>query len=105
MRFKNKYNIDNFCKFKNIRIVSPTLGENQSVKMYPKECRERHITYSGKISIKIDYLQDGKLMTSLEKIVGQVPIMVKVRKHFLSLLQLNETNTNSLNDLSYKSLF
>ena len=75
------------------------MGENRSVKIYPKECRERHKTYSGKISIKVDYFHDGKLITSLEKIVGQVPIMVKVRKQFLGLLQLNETSINSINEL------
>jgi DNA-directed RNA polymerase beta subunit len=46
-------------------------------KLYPKECRQRHTTYSGRIYITVEYSQDGKVMDHYERLVGQVPIMVK----------------------------
>ena len=59
----------------------PKLNESnltaKDKKLYPKECRQRHTTYSGKIFLTVEYSHDGKIMDQYERLVGQVPIMVK----------------------------
>lgn len=62
--------------------MAPKLHESnvkaKDKKLYPKECRQRHTTYSGKIYITVEYAHDGKVVDRYERLVGQIPIMVKV---------------------------
>ena len=64
--------------------MPPKLSESnlaaRDKKLYPKECRQRHTTYSGRIFITIEYSHDGRVMERFERLVGQVPVMVKVRQ-------------------------
>ena len=56
---------------------------SRSVKIFPAECRERAATYKAKMSVTITWKVDGKTAGSMDKVVGQVPIMVKVREPWL----------------------
>ena len=60
----------------------PTLsGDADDVgrfKVFPRECRERHITYSGKLFCHIGYSINGVSGQPIRKLLGEVPIMVKV---------------------------
>ena len=53
---------------------------SKSVKIYPSECRQRAATYKAKLSVTFKWLIDGQPAGGATKILGQVPIMVKVRK-------------------------
>lgn len=45
--------------------------------IYPAECRERHVTYKGKLRAELEYkLNDGAWQKETEEL-GQLPIMVK----------------------------
>ena len=74
------------------KIVAPRLEDSIHLKktkdkrIYPRECRQRHTTYSGKMYMTVEYAHDGKVMERHSRLVGQVPIMIKVRRFFLSLV-------------------
>ena len=63
-------------------IGHPTVPEtnifSRSVKIFPAECRERAATYKAKMSITLRWKVDGLPAGSLDKVVGHIPIMVKV---------------------------
>ena len=63
------------------KILPPRISESnltaRDKKLYPKECRQRHTTYSGKIYVTIEYSHDDHVVDRYERLVGQVPIMVK----------------------------
>ena len=46
-------------------------------KLYPSECRQRHTTYSGRIFVTVEYSHNGRVIETYERMVGQVPVMVK----------------------------
>ncbi|XP_058802339.1 DNA-directed RNA polymerase I subunit RPA2 [Phymastichus coffea] len=46
-------------------------------KIYPTECRQRAATYKGKMHAKIGWSVNGRKQETLEKSLGEVPIMVK----------------------------
>ncbi|KAK6165568.1 hypothetical protein SNE40_022473 [Patella caerulea] len=46
-------------------------------RVYPKECREKGTTYKGALQVSINCSINNKIIGQLEKIIGQVPIMVK----------------------------
>lgn len=50
----------------------------KNYKIYPTECRQRGGTYKGKITIKLGWSINGVQQETLEKDLGEVPIMVKV---------------------------
>jgi DNA-directed RNA polymerase I subunit RPA2 len=84
-------------KIIDVQILQPKLSESalstKDKKLYPKECRQRHTTYSGKIYITIEYAHDSKVIDRYERLVGQVPIMVKSKLcnlHKLSPKQMVE---------------
>ena len=62
------------------RLTEPNLAKDK--KLYPKECRQRHTTYSGKMYMTFEYSHDGKVIDRYERMVGLVPIMVKVKFFF-----------------------
>ena len=47
-------------------------------KVYPSECRQRAITYKGKLMIKVGFSINGKKQDFVEKQLGEIPIMIKV---------------------------
>jgi DNA-directed RNA polymerase beta subunit len=44
-----------------------------------EKCRQRHTTYSGRLVTTIEYSHNGKVIDRIERPVGQVPIMIKVK--------------------------
>lgn len=60
----------------------PTVPEtnvySKSVKIFPSECRQRATTYKAKLSVTVRWNVDGQPAGSVCRVVGQVPIMVKV---------------------------
>lgn len=45
----------------------------------PAECRERHVTYRGKLSATLEYRINGGDAREFTRELGQLPIMIKVR--------------------------
>ncbi|KAH6689206.1 DNA-directed RNA polymerase I subunit RPA2 [Plectosphaerella plurivora] len=45
--------------------------------IYPAECRERHVTYRGKLSATFEYSVNGGDFREFTRDMGQMPIMVK----------------------------
>ncbi|KAK7499458.1 hypothetical protein BaRGS_00009433 [Batillaria attramentaria] len=64
-----------------VNIVPPRLPESNkmtnTMKVYPAECRERRATYRGDVIVKVGWSMEGKTQGSLERVAGQIPIMVK----------------------------
>lgn len=81
VEFKLKNESKVCYKIIDCKILPPRISEAnltaKDKKLYPKECRQRHTTYSGKIYTTIEYSHDGHLVDRYERLVGQVPIMVK----------------------------
>lgn len=81
IEFKLKNNSKVSYKIIDCKIIPPRISElnltAKDKKLYPNECRQRHTTYSGKIYTTIEYLHDGQVVDRYERLVGQVPIMVK----------------------------
>jgi DNA-directed RNA polymerase I subunit RPA2 len=76
-------------KFEDVNINYPTVPNGtigvKNYKIYPSECRQRAATYKGKINAKINWSINGRKQESLEKSLGEVPIMIKVRFSFFIL--------------------
>uniref|UniRef100_A0A6G1SEF4 DNA-directed RNA polymerase n=1 Tax=Aceria tosichella TaxID=561515 RepID=A0A6G1SEF4_9ACAR len=45
--------------------------------LYPSECRERAISYMGKLNLEFVWYLNGNFMGSIDECVGQIPVMVK----------------------------
>lgn len=52
-----------------------------------KQCRERGVSYSGRIMIRCGWKVNGVIQAPFERYIGHVPIMVKVTDSFLKFLQ------------------
>ena len=50
----------------------------------PAECRERHVTYRGKMSAKLEYRINGGDPVEFIRELGQLPIMLKVSRRIIS---------------------
>ncbi|XP_064598141.1 LOW QUALITY PROTEIN: DNA-directed RNA polymerase I subunit RPA2-like [Liolophura sinensis] len=48
-----------------------------SLKVYPAECRERGVTYKGRLLVNLVWQVNGQVMGNTERVIGEVPIMVK----------------------------
>ncbi|XP_022256344.1 DNA-directed RNA polymerase I subunit RPA2-like, partial [Limulus polyphemus] len=46
-------------------------------RVYPVECRSRGTTYKGKLQLTVVWSKNGIVQDTIEKIVGEVPVMVK----------------------------
>lgn len=58
--------------------VPPTNKFARTREIFPAECRERHVTYRGKLSATFEYqINDGEPQ-EFTRDLGQVPIMIKV---------------------------
>lgn len=68
-------------KIDDVRIYQPMVPTGslgiKTHKIYPTECRQRASTYKGKIIIKVGWSINGQSQESLEKEIGEVPIMLK----------------------------
>jgi len=64
-------------------IHKPTIPSGKigikNCKIYPTECRQRGITYKGKITVRIGWSINSVEQEPLEKDLGEVPIMIKVK--------------------------
>ena len=47
-------------------------------KVYPTECRQRAATYKGKMNVKVSWSINGRPRETIEKNLGEIPVMVKV---------------------------
>lgn len=47
-------------------------------KIYPTECRQRGCTYKGKITVKLGWSINNNVQETLERDLGEIPIMIKV---------------------------
>ncbi|EFN88780.1 DNA-directed RNA polymerase I subunit RPA2 [Harpegnathos saltator] len=56
----------------------------KNYKIYPTECRQRGSTYRGKITVKLGWSINGVQQETLEKDLGEVPIMVKSNRCYLN---------------------
>lgn len=69
-----------------VHIYKPTVPSNtigvKTHKIYPSECRQRGTTYKGKIIVRLGWSINGKEQEALEKDLGEVPIMIKVKSRF-----------------------
>ncbi|KAH9496230.1 DNA-directed RNA polymerase I subunit RPA2 [Bulinus truncatus] len=57
--------------------VSPANRVAVSNKVYPAECRERGVSYVGDVQVVISYSCSNGKTGCVDKIIGQIPIMVK----------------------------
>lgn len=57
--------------------VARTAVNCRSLKVFPRECRLRRITYRGRIEVVFDWWLNGLRQESIKKGCGDVPIMVK----------------------------
>jgi DNA-directed RNA polymerase beta subunit len=46
------------------------------------QCRERGVTYSGRLDVRIGWKVNGVEQRVIERNIGHVPIMVKVSQYF-----------------------
>ena len=81
---KNKLTI----RYKNVTLsksqVPVTNKYAKRREIFPAECRERHVSYRGKLTATLEYrINDGEPREFVREL-GQVPIMVKVCYHRLS---------------------
>lgn len=72
-------------------IDKPTVGDDASSLMYPKECRQRKITYTGRLTVQLSWWIDDVLQLPLERSLGQVPIMVIFYVHLIFIDQFTST--------------
>lgn len=64
-------------------VPSGTIGV-KNYKIYPIECRQRGSTYKGKLIVKLGWSINGTEQETLEKDLGEIPIMLKVKfKYFI----------------------
>lgn len=71
-------------KYKNVQLQKSQLPPSNKFvtgnrDIMPAECRERHVSYRGKISATFEYRINGGDPVEFTREIGQLPIMVKVR--------------------------
>jgi len=71
-----------------IYVGKPKISERDKTtlkrEIFPAECRERHITYRGKLSVKLGLKINDGPWVSQDREVGNIPIMVRVGVYLLS---------------------
>lgn len=58
--------------------VPPSNKMARNREIFPAECRERHVSYRGKLSATFEYRLNGGDPVEFTRELGQVPIMLKV---------------------------
>uniref|UniRef100_A0A224XGY9 DNA-directed RNA polymerase subunit beta n=1 Tax=Panstrongylus lignarius TaxID=156445 RepID=A0A224XGY9_9HEMI len=80
--------------FSEICLLPPLVPSNmvgaRTQELWPTECRQRRISYSGRIIVKINWEIDGKPQIPLQKEVGCIPVMLKSKVCHLSNLSPEE---------------
>eukprot|EP00052_Salpingoeca_macrocollata_P006824 m.56116 g.56116 ORF g.56116 m.56116 type:complete len:1133 (+) comp15675_c0_seq1:93-3491(+) len=69
-----------------VNIGQPSIGRASGLDrtLYPSECRERRVTYSADLQLRIGVMVEGETIEwGFERMVGQVPIMVKSDRCYL----------------------
>ncbi|CAJ0577780.1 unnamed protein product, partial [Mesorhabditis spiculigera] len=75
-------------KYKGARIENPRVGSTDEP-MYPSECRQRGMTYRGRLLVDIEITLNGLLLDNLNDVyIGDVPIMLMSKK--CNLQKLNQ---------------
>lgn len=64
--------------------IPPSNKFAKNREILPAECRERHVTYRGKLSATFEYRINGGDPQEFTRELGQLPVMVKVRTGGLS---------------------
>lgn len=70
----------------NIPMVPPGTIGVKNMKVYPTECRQRAFTYKARMSLNVAWSIDGRTQPSVDKDVGEIPIMVKSKNCHLATL-------------------
>lgn len=69
-------------RIKDVTLQKPQLPPSNKLarrrEVLPAECRERHVTYRGKLSATFEYAVNDDDPTEFTRDLGQVPVMVKV---------------------------
>jgi len=68
-------------KILNIHLENPCVPDKtiaKTRKIYPAECRQRKISYSGMLSIQIGWSVNGIAKQPIDRDLGLIPIMLKV---------------------------
>lgn len=96
---EHRYAIDldgNRIKFwvEDVKVTKPMLSEKESMsierRLYPKECRERGISYQGKLSCRLFWsINDGPIQSE-EKSMGYIPVAIKSNRCHLEGLSPKE---------------
>lgn len=73
-----KITITNYT-FSRPEVPMGTIGVKNNF-VYPSECRQRAGTYKGKLYIDVAWYIDGMQQQSFQKDLGDIPVMIKVRK-------------------------
>lgn len=77
-RGKNRLSI----RIKNVFLQKPQVPPSNKLarkrEILPAECRERHVTYRGRLSATLEYTINGGDPMEFTRELGQVPIMLKV---------------------------
>lgn len=61
--------------------VPPSNKMARNRQVFPAECRERHVTYRGRLSGTFEYRINGGDPIEFVRELGQVPVMIKVQPH------------------------
>lgn len=86
---KNALNI----RIKDVTLQKPQIPASnknaQNREILPAECRERHVTYRGRLSATFEYNINGGDSIEVVRELGQVPVMIKVGKRWAGQWQRN----------------
>ena len=58
---------------------------SKTTRVYPAECRERHCTYGANLTATVQWKIGGQVQGHTSRVLGKVPIMVKVSTSFFKL--------------------
>lgn len=99
---KNKLNI----RVRNVMLhraqVPPSNKMAKNREIFPAECRERHVTYRGRLSATFEYSINGGDSHEFVRDLGQIPIMLKVWIAAASLVSCKSLTHNSRIDATSK---
>lgn len=69
-------------RFKDLSLLKPQVPPSNKMarrrEVMPAECRERHVTYRGRLSATFEYSINGGDPIEFVRELGQVPVMLKV---------------------------
>lgn len=99
---KNKLNI----RVTNVMLHRPQVPPSNKMaknrEIFPAECRERHVTYRGRLSATFEYNINGGDSHEFVRDLGQIPVMIKVGFAAASLVSCEPLTRNSRIDATSK---